>query len=80
MRAFTSGGSRLSRYSRGCSSKISQDGMETTREWIPSAVSFSCASTARLTSLPEAMRMISGSPFGASANTYAPRETPVAGA
>src|SRR5215471_9367251 len=39
MRAGTSGGITLSRYSGVCCSKISQDGMLTTRTLQPSAVS-----------------------------------------
>ena len=43
--------------------------METTRERIPLAVSVSWASTISETSLPDAMRMISGGPPDASAMT-----------
>ena len=53
----------------GLASKMSQDGIETTRDRMPSAISFSWASTARISSLPEAMRMTSGFPPGASAST-----------
>ena len=63
------GGSTLSRYSRGWCSNMSQDGMETTLERMPSVRSCPCASTARLSSLPEAMRIASGLPPGASAST-----------
>jgi hypothetical protein len=42
-RAVTSGGSTLSWYSCVWCSKISQDGIETTRERMPSASSSSCA-------------------------------------
>src|SRR5215471_7132784 len=59
---------------------MSHDGIDTTRERSPSASSFSCASTARLTSLPVAMRITSGFPPWATASTYAPRATPDAGA
>src|SRR5260370_3805631 len=79
-RAVTLGGSTVSRYSRVWCSKMSHDGIETTRERMPSECNFSCASTARLTSLPEAMRITSGFPLGGSAGTYAPRATPDAGA
>src|ERR1043165_5165497 len=41
---------------------MSHEAIETTRERTPLAVSASCASTIRVTSLPEAMRMISGGP------------------
>src|SRR2546427_9642217 len=54
--------------------------METTRERMPSATRLSCASTARLTSLPDAMMITCGTPPGASASTYAPCATPAAGA
>src|SRR5262245_21430177 len=77
-RAFTSGGNTVSRYSFGWWSKISHDGIETTRERMPSGTSVSCAWTARLTSLPEAMRITSGFRPGASASTYAPLPTPAA--
>jgi len=69
MRAITSGGSTLSWYSRVWCSKMSQDGIETTREWMPSAISCSWACTTRQTSLPEAIRITSGFPPGASART-----------
>ena len=48
---------------------MSHDGIETTRERMPSATSASWASTTSETSLPVAMRMISGGPPGASAMT-----------
>jgi len=69
IRAVTVGGSTLFRYSRSWCSNMSHDGIDTTRARIPSARSLVCASTARLTSLPEAMSMISGFPPGGSART-----------
>src|SRR6478736_5526356 len=77
-RAFTPGGKTLSRYSFDWCSKMSHEGIETTRERISSATNFSCAWTARLTSLPEAMRITSGFLPRASASTYAPLATPAA--
>src|SRR5258708_264474 len=59
---------------------MSHDGMDTTRDRIPAASNASCASTARLTSLPEAIKITSGFPPGASASTYAPRASPDAAA
>ena len=59
-RAVTFGGSTLFRYSSDWWSKISQEGMDTTRERMPSASSVSWASTARMTSLPVAMMITSG--------------------
>ncbi len=56
------------------------DGMETTRDRTPWLVSVSCAATARLTSLPDAIKMISGCPPVASAITYAPCANPEAAA
>src|SRR5262249_24508198 len=47
-RAVTSAGRTLSRYSDGCSSKSSHDGIDTTRERMPSTSSCSWLSTARL--------------------------------
>src|SRR5258707_4290295 len=79
-RALTPGGSTLSRYSCVWFSKISHEGMETTRDRMRWASSLVWASTARLNSLPEAIRITSGFPPGGSASTYAPRATPVAGA
>src|SRR5262249_27599843 len=81
-RACTSDGSTCSWYS-GCLrqwySKISHDGMLTTRDLIPCATSCSCAETHSDTSLPVASRITSGlPPPGASANTYAPRFPPSA--
>src|SRR5215471_5374631 len=54
-RAFTFGGRTLSRYSCDCCSKISHDGIDTTRERMPSESNFSWALTASETSLPDAM-------------------------
>src|SRR5262249_61647620 len=62
-RALTADGSTCSRYS-GCLrqwySKISHDGMLTTRERTPAATSCSCASTHSDTSLPVASSTTSG--------------------
>src|SRR4029453_6035531 len=59
-RALTAGGKTLSPYSCVWWSKISQEGIETTRARMPSASSLPWASTARLSSLPEAIRITSG--------------------
>ena len=69
IRAFTAGGSTLSRYSCGCCSNISHDGIDTTRERMPKAPSFSWALAARLASLPVAIKITSGLPPDASAST-----------
>ena len=50
--------------------------MLTTRALMPSAFSFSEASTQRETSLPVPMKMMSGLPPGASGRIYAPLATP----
>src|SRR5262249_15706212 len=68
-RAVTSDGRTLSRYSGGCSSKSSHDGIDTTRDRMPSTRSCSWLSTARLSSLPDAIRISSGFPPAASAST-----------
>src|SRR5260370_39153219 len=67
--AFRPGGSTLSRYSCVGGSKMSHERTETTRERMSSASSLPWASTARLSSLPEAMRMTSGLRPGGSAST-----------
>src|SRR6476469_8843223 len=67
--AVTLCGSTLSRYSSGCFSNISHEGILTTRTLRPSALRVSYADTQRETSLPVAIRITSGFPPGASANT-----------
>ncbi|MDT7649975.1 MAG: hypothetical protein QOI36_1381 [Pseudonocardiales bacterium] len=68
-RAFTDGGRTLSRYSRGCSSNHSTDGIDTTRVPIPSASNCSRAATASRTSEPVAMRTTAGVPVEESLRT-----------
>src|SRR5262249_61809467 len=74
-RATTPGGSTLSRYSWGCCSKISHEGMLTTRAFTPSTLSCSYASRQSATSLPLASNSTSGLPPPVSANMYAPLAT-----
>ena len=59
-RAPTSGGRTSSRYAAGWAANRSQQGIETTRVRMPSAVSTSRAAMARCSSEPVAMRMSSG--------------------
>src|SRR4051812_27754618 len=74
--AVTLCGNTLSRYSADCFSKISHEGMLTTRTLRPSALRVSYAETHRETSLPVAIRISSGFLSGASAKMYAPLATP----
>src|SRR6478672_9264143 len=69
IRADTFCGSTLSRYSVVWFSKISHEGILTTRTLRPSAVRVSYADTQRETSLPVAIRISSGFPSGESAST-----------
>src|SRR5438445_335623 len=79
MRGSSAGGSTLSRYSGGCRSKSSHDGMLTTRALTPSATSFSYAFTTSETSVPVPISTTCG--FASdSASTYAPFSTPLAAA
>ena len=66
---FTFGGMTESRYSFGCFSNSSQQGMLTTRTFTPSDLSCSYALTHNCTSLPLLIRMTSGVPSDASAST-----------
>lgn len=61
-RRVTELGSTLSLYAGDCASKMSVEGIDTTRTFLPSARSLSADSTASCTSEPVAIRMISGSP------------------
>src|SRR5712671_2388058 len=65
----TLAGSTLSRYSGVWFSKISHEGILTTRTLRPSALRVSYAEMQRETSLPVAMRISSGFPSGESAST-----------
>src|SRR4051812_29718049 len=76
-RAVTCGGRTLLRYASSCSSNSSQLGIETTRDFTPSARSFSCACTHKPTSVPVPMRMTSGV-VPQQPTTYAPFATPAA--
>ena len=67
-RAFTDGGSTLSRYAWSCSSNHSTDGIDTTRVGTPSACSCSRASTASCTSEPVPIRTTSAASPSASAS------------
>ena len=75
-RAVTAGGSTLSRYSGVWSLEQFPRRHAHHPRLIPSALSFSYASTASATSLPVASRRTSGLPSGASARMYAPWPRP----
>ncbi|AGA21295.1 Permease protein PstA [Bacillus subtilis subsp. subtilis str. BSP1] len=75
-RFFTSAGRTSFLYSSDCFSKRSIEGMLTTETSIFSFANSACASIARPTSDPEAMRRASGVSFLDLETTYAPFSTP----